>query len=108
MPSSIAEGTQLAVIATEHTLHTNTANKHYAGLISLTNMASGDITEIRAYIVVKSGGAQEVFWEETFHDEQPDDPGYPIPFVSCVYGYKLTLKQTAGTGRNYDWRVDEP
>lgn len=99
-------GTKLAVIGTEHTLFSSTASRRYDGWIDLANMASGDTTEIRVYVKIKSGGSFRQHAVSSFVNAQTDTALYIIPFPSDVE-YKLTLKQTAGTGRNYDWRVYE-
>lgn len=57
MPVLTGNGTQTAVINTEHTLSNPTGSKWYSGYIDLTNMASGDNTEIRVYVLVKTAGS---------------------------------------------------
>lgn len=99
-------GSQTAVITTEHTLYNPTTSKFFTGYIDLTNMASGDTTEIRVYLIVKSAGSYIQYYVQTYSGAQTNKCVY-IPPLPSAYGWKLTLKQTAGTGRIYDFTVYE-
>ena len=103
----VGSGTQTAVISTEHTLYEVTTPNYYTGSINLGNMASGDTTEIRLYKKILTGSTQDLIDVWTFTDAQTKTVFY-IPPVSAPFGVKITLKQTGGTGRNYDWSVETP
>lgn len=106
MPTVSSNGSQTASIGTEHTLYNPTTNKWFSGWIDLTNMASGDITEIRISVIAKTAGSYILYWLETKSGAQTN-PLLFLPALPSDIGYKLTLKQTAGTGRVYDWKVYE-
>ena len=106
MPTLTTNGTQTATITTEHTLTTQTGNKFYTAYIDLTNMASGDTVEIRVSIIVKSAGSHILYYLGTYTGAQTNPLVY-IPSLPSDISWKLTLKQTAGTGRTYDYRVYE-
>lgn len=106
MPTLSAEGTQTSVISTEHTLYNPTINKFFTGYIDLTNMASGDTVEIRVSLIVKTAGSYILYWLGTYVDVQTNPLIY-IPTFPSDIGFKLTLKQTSGTVRNYDYRIYE-
>lgn len=106
MPTLSSNGTQTAVIGTEHTLYNPTTSKWFSGYVDLTNMASGDTTEIRVYVKVKTAGSDIVYSLDTYTNAQ-SPPLIHIPSLPSDLSWKLTLKQTAGTGRAYDWRVYE-
>ena len=101
-----SSGSQTAVLNTEHTLYNPTTSKFFTGYVDLTNMASGDTTEIRVYLIVKSAGSYVQYYISIYTGAQTNDAVY-IPPLPSNYGWKLTLKQTAGTGRVYDWTVYE-
>ena len=105
MPTQAGSGTQTAIIGTEHTLFDSSFNKTYAGYIDLANMASGDTTEIRVKIKVNSG-TLGVWHVDTYTDAQTSPILYLSPLPSNSQ-YRLTLKQTVGTGRSYDWKIYE-
>ena len=105
-PTVVDSGTKTAD-GTEQTLYTTSSGGHYTASVDLTNMASGDTTEIRIYKKVLTGSTLTQIDIYTFTDGQTNDVFF-IPFVSCPFGYKVTLKQTAGTNRNYDWSVETP
>ena len=107
MPTLSSNGTQTATIATEHTLYNPTTNKWFSGYVDLTNMASGDTTEIRVYVLVKTAGSYIIYSSDTFTGAQTTKPLYHIPSLPSDLGWKITLKQVSGTGRSYDWRVFE-
>ena len=106
MPTLTTNGTQTATIGTEHTLTTQTGNKFYMAYIDLTNMVSGDNVEIRVSVIIKSAGSHILYFIQTFNGAQTN-PLVFIPTLPSDISWKLTIKQTAGTGRTYDWRVLE-
>jgi len=106
MPTLTTSGTQTATITTEHTLSNPTGNKFYTALIDLTNMTTGDTTEIRVSLIAKTAGSYILYWMGSYTGAQTNPLVYIPPLPSDI-GWKLTLKQTAGTGRNYDYRVYE-
>ena len=110
MPVVVSSGSQTAVISTEHTLFEDTTNFHYSFSLSKANMVSGDTLEIRVYKKVRTGDSQELLNKWTYTDAQTEDDGivWHLSFVSCPFGCKFTLKQTAGTGRAYSWSVERP
>ena len=103
--------TQTAVVTTEHTLSTMDFQGEAIQLIvDLSNMAAGDVLELRVYQKVLAGGTSRVAGLYTFYGAQPADA---LIFNSDKFmneidseeGLKFTLKQTFGTGRNYAWKV---
>src|SRR5215212_2215756 len=106
MPTLSSNGTQTATVGVEHTLYNPTANKWFSGYVDLTNMASGDTTEIRVSAIIKTAGSYILYYMNSYSGAQTYPLIYIPPFPSDI-GWKLTLKQTAGTGRTYDWRVYE-
>ena len=104
MPSSLGSGTQTAVVSTEHTLHTETGNKTCVLVVDLANLANGDTVELRIYTKAKSGGTERLAYMRSYQNAQSELVVYSIPVPADV-SFKATLKQTAGTGRNFDWSV---
>jgi hypothetical protein len=106
MPTLTTNGTQTAVIGTEHTLTTQTTNKFFTAYIDLTNMVSGDTVEIRVSLIIKAAGSHILYYLGTYSGAQTNPLVY-IPSLPSDISWKLTLKQTTGTGRNFDYRVYE-
>ena len=108
MPTSAASGTQTAVIGTEHTLGSAiTTPGDYVLKVDKAAMQSGDALELRIYDTVLSGGVSRVVYKYTAPPgaQSADDMiavSVPIPID---VGVTFTLKQTAGTGRSYPWKV---
>ncbi|MGA8550321.1 MAG: hypothetical protein WB678_08795 [Stellaceae bacterium] len=72
--------------------------------VDLSNMADGDVTEIRVY---NQANSSSTLVEEiclSFANGQTDLMP-PLPAVPATIGWKLTIKQTAGTARAYQWSV---
>ncbi len=90
---------------TEQTLAALTANKYYSAHVNLSEMAASDITILRLYIKVLTGSAYALYWKETYNDAQTDQEIIFIPPQPSVWAWKLTLEQTAGTNRDYEWQV---
>lgn len=104
--SSIANGTQTAVISTEHTLSTQTGAKSYRLKVNLSNLTNGDIVELRAKSKVLTGGSEALLWYAAFSNV-PANPVVMSPEIPSDYSLTVTLKQTAGTGRQFEWELME-
>ena len=72
------------------------------GWIDLANMASGDTIIITQYAKVKSGGTYRRYASATYVGAQTD-PALFVTRVPSRYGVKLTLQQSAGTYRTFDY-----
>ncbi|HTT74269.1 MAG TPA: hypothetical protein VMG99_09055 [Thermoplasmata archaeon] len=73
------------------------------GYLDLRNMASGDTVQLLEYVNVL-GNALEPFQENTYSGAQtlPVIRFYSKTLAKAG-GYSVTLNQTAGTLRTYDW-----
>jgi len=98
-------GTQTAVISTEHTLATITAAGTYQLLVDTVNMVDGDELELRIKVKVRSGNTLR----EVFYGSAADDQGNNVikisPPTPAPFEFVATLKQTAGTGRDFIWSI---
>lgn len=104
MATVIASGTQTASINTEHVLATDTTNKTYVFVVDTTNMVNGDTLELRVKTIVLSAGAEGLAYYAAYNNAQGAVIKYSVPVpanISC----KVTLKQTAGTGRAFPWSL---
>lgn len=101
-----ASGTQTATISTEHTLNAGsfTSAKTYVLTVDLSNLANGDTVELRVKKKVLTGGTEKQIYLGTYSHAQLHAVVDSIP-VRSEYSVSFTLKQTAGTGRNFDWAV---
>ena len=73
-------------------------------LLDVTNMQAGDTTVLRVYYRIISGGSYILKDEETYTDDEAIDLK-EIKLRSNVYGIKVTLEQTGGTNRDYDYEI---
>ena len=99
-----ASGTQAAVISTEHILRTTTTSGTFVLVVNTTAMANGDVTELRLYTKPLSGSTSVVAYVAIYSNVQASVVKYSVP-VPCNNECKVTLKQTAGTGRSYEWAL---
>lgn len=100
----VSSGTQTAVIGTEHTLATVTSVKTLTLNVDTTNMVAGDLLELRIKYKSLTGGASTLYKLQAYQHSQasPQKISDPIPSdIETVF----TLKQTAGTGRAFPWKV---
>lgn len=107
-------GTQTAVIGTEHTLADTSAAATYQLTVLLTNMQALDVLELRIYKMTLTGGVAgaNCFIETRFDGAQPNDDiiAMSIPVSTALTdsgAIRATLKQTAGTGRPYKWTLEK-
>lgn len=118
---ALTTGTQAATVNTEHTLGAGAEQSNagvYTITVNLKNMALGDVLELRAYQKGLTGDAQKfltVLGQYAHKQGDGVDVGskasgevlaVSIPIVAA-FGVVFTLLQTAGTGRSFDWRVDQ-
>lgn len=106
-PTDQAHNTQTATIGTEHSLTTITVAGTFQLQVDLVNMVSGDVVEIRWKSKTLTSGTETQGDCYTFYGPQT---------AKCVSdlianintdssSVEFTLKQIAGTGRNYPWQV---
>lgn len=72
------------------------------GWIDLANMQAGDTITIREYAKLKSGGTYRLYDSATYSNVQ-SKPALHVVKLPAKYGIKVTLQQTAGTNRDYDY-----
>jgi len=103
--TSNQSGSQTATIGTEHTLGTAITTPGVYVLVVDTNaMVNGDVLELRVYSKCKTGSTSRQVRIGAFANVQVDPNKYSIPIpvdTECTF----TLKQTAGTGRAFDWNI---
>jgi hypothetical protein len=105
-PSLVSENTQTATISVEHELVRTTTPGFYELHVDVSAMVGGDTTEIRLKEVVLSGGTENAVGYATYTGAAADPKIKllgPIAFNRLVVA---TLKQTAGTGRAYPWKLE--
>lgn len=72
--------------------------------IDLTAMVASDSITVRQYMKIKTGGTYIKYAEETYANVQALPMLYIVTKPS-KWGIKVTLEQTAGTNRDYDWET---
>lgn len=106
MSLGVEEGTQSATVSTEHTLNATSPETTHAVVqlfVDTLVMAQDDDLELRIKEKVKSGGTQRLVFFITLADAQSE--AFVSPPLQLKNGWDVTLKQTAGTGRSYDWSI---
>lgn len=117
---NIANGTKTATAGgTEDTLDTESSAGVFTLTVNLKNMVNGDIVVLRAYQKVLTGdGQQWLCYSATFPNKagdaaavgsnaQGDVVTVSPPIVSGAASLVFTLTQTAGSARDFPWRVDQ-
>ncbi|GAA0969756.1 hypothetical protein GCM10009555_017470 [Acrocarpospora macrocephala] len=100
----IASGTQSATLTTEHDLATDTASHVYVLGVDTGAMALADILEVRVYTKMLSGGTERLAYSATFSHVQGEPQKYSPPIVANI-SIRVSLLQSAGTGRSYPWAL---
>jgi hypothetical protein len=98
-----ASGTQSATVTTEHTLSTPTTVATYVLSVDTVNMVLLDVLELRVYDMVDATNYRECF-KLTYQGPQAQN-GKVFPPLAVTTQAKFTLKQTAGTSRNFPWSL---
>lgn len=100
----VTGGTQTATVSTKHQLHTTTSLNTYSLMVDTTNMVNGDVLELYIDVLYKSGGTARQTYMISYAHGQSDPGKISVPALA-PYGATFSLKQTAGTGRSFDWCV---
>jgi hypothetical protein len=104
-------GTQAATIGTEHTLLDVAIAGVFSFHVDSNAMVAGDILELRIYQIILTGGTRRVaYYSGPYTDLQPTDDKIKISVpiandLTDAGALRFTLKQTAGTGRSFPWKV---
>ena len=104
MPTNASEGSQTATVTTEHTLSTETTAGNYVLYVDVSNLALGDILELRVKLKPRSTGTTRELFLGSYAHVQEQLIVASIP-VSVVNEAVFTLLQATGTGRVFDWAV---
>ena len=99
--SKVAEGT-LEANGSEQTVMEYIGLTEIGGYIDLSNMTDGDEVRIKIYVKIKEDGKYATLIDETFSDKQPKPAVYIVPKLSG-YAFKVTLQQTKGTYKTFDY-----
>jgi hypothetical protein len=98
-----SSGTQSATVTTEHTLAEPTTNATYVLHVDTVNMVLGDLLELRVYDKVDATNYRQM-WKGTYQHPQINNAKASPP-VAVTTQAKFTLKQAAGTSRNFPWSI---
>lgn len=99
-----SSGTQTAVLTTEHTLATPTTLNNRVVLVDAFALQAGETLTLRIKGKVLTGGTERIIREAVFTGPIYEANVQSMPAV-MPFGGTITLTQTGGTGRSYDWSV---
>ena len=88
----------------EQALGTDATNGSFAFEVDATNLALGDLVNLRVYTKTLSGGAYGLAWEGTYQHVQAL-PHKIAPPVASDQGIMVTIRQLAGTARAFPWKL---
>ena len=106
MATSNSNGSQTAVISTEHTLATITTSGSFVIGLDANAMVLGDELVVRVKLKVRSVGTTRLAYEATYSHVQGEPVILSIP-VASTNEIVFTIEQTAGTGRAFPWEIWE-
>lgn len=87
---------------TEQILFESSETGEFSGYVDLANMVGGDVTTLRMYFKIKSGGTYRKFEDAEYTGAQ-SKPAIHISPMQSAYGYKFTLQQSVGEYKSYDY-----
>jgi len=78
--------------------------------IDMSNMASGDLIELRVYQILLTGGTRKVAYVQSFNHAQPTDNliAISVPIsndLTDAGSLRFSLFQRNGTARAFIWKV---
>lgn len=101
---SVAKGTQVTIISTEHSLTQQTGIGIYVLVVDSSEMLAGDILTLRIKTKSQTGASSKTAYEIVHADAQaaPNKYSVPVPVDTEII---CTLTQTAGTARSFPWNL---
>lgn len=99
-----SSGTQSATLGTEHTLATPTTLNSRVLVVDASALVAGETLTLRIKGKVLTGGTERLIRESVFAGPVYETNVQSMPAVQ-TFGGAITLTQTGGTGRSYDWSV---
>lgn len=99
-----AEGSQVAVVNTEHTLATLATGKTYVLTVDMGNMVNGDEVEFRIKTKVRTGGTSQIL-DSGYYKNLQTKKNCRSDAVPADVEMVATLKQVAGTARTWPWKI---
>jgi hypothetical protein len=104
------QGTQTATVTTEHTLLDVAVAGTFTLHVDTQPMLAADMLELRIYQMVLTGGTRRVAYFVCYCGLQPTDNLIKISVpisneLTDAGALRFTLKQIAGTSRNFPWKV---
>ncbi len=96
--------TSALTVGTEVTLATDTNNGTFVLEVDTSALALGDLLEIRIYTITLTGGSLVQAWKGTYQHGQINNHKVSPP-VASDQSIRCTLKQVAGTGRAFPWKM---
>lgn len=105
-----ASGTRAATVGTEHFESSPNIAGTFTFHVDLVNMVAGDTVELRVYQMILTGGTQRVAYFKSYTGAQPTDDliAISVPIsneLTDTNALRFSIKQTAGTSRNFPWKV---
>ena len=100
-----ASGTTTGVIGSETTLTTDTGNATFYYEVDITNLAGGDVVELRIYTMTLNGGTLRLAWKSTYGPIPPIQDIAPSPPQPSDQSIRVSLKQVAGSPRTFPWKL---
>lgn len=100
-------GSQACTVSTEHQLTTSATETTfgvYQIFLDLNASVKSDIFEVRVYEKARAADTQRQCLLMVIANDQTDDI-WVSPALILGAGWKVTLKQTAGTGRTVPWSI---
>lgn len=95
-----------AIVGTDVTLATITAAGIYELYVQLNNLVAGDIVELRAWVKAYTGATEYLAWGPATYGPLVPSVLLPAsPAIVSPISVRFSLKQVAGTARNFGWSV---
>lgn len=106
----VTSGTRSATVTTEHFESSPNVAGSFVFYVDLSDMAAGDVVELRAYKMAVTGGTSRVVEYQRFEGVQPADDYVkklgPIPnTLTDSNATRFSIKQTFGSSIDAPWAV---
>lgn len=90
---------------TSQSLATPSTSNVYVFDIDTTNLAAGDVIEVRVQKKVLTGGTIHTLWRATIGPSPRSEVVVSSPPVSAPFGVTVLVQRVAGADHAYDWSL---
>jgi hypothetical protein len=103
--SATISTTEISLVSGTSSLQSITTDGIYQAVLDLSEMANGDVFELRIKEKARSGDTQRIVYLMNFANAQTSQPNAATPSLILMHGWDITIIKISGTDRAIPWSI---